>query len=98
MIDVTPEARALVQRLLAGEGKPQGGLRITLAPDGDNDGDSAFELEVADRPLPADQVHEVDGVRLFVDSRAATELDGGQLAVEEGELALVLPEAATVGG
>lgn len=95
MIRLSNEARAFVRRLLAGEGTPDGGVRITAAEEDDG---IACEVQLADQPVPGDTVLEQDGVRLFLDSVAADALDDAELVVEDGELALALPEAAEAAG
>ncbi|MBI3972968.1 MAG: HesB/YadR/YfhF-family protein [Chloroflexi bacterium] len=92
MIRVSEEAQALIRRLLTNEGAPGGGVRITAA--GEEDGGSAFELQATESPERGDVVLETGGVRLFLDRQAADALDDAELAVEDGDLALAVPEAA----
>ena len=96
MIHVTEEARDHIRRLLATAGPPEAGIRITARAEGDG-GDLACEVEVAGRPKRGDAVLETGGVRLFFDARAADALDDAELVVEDGELALALPEAGGCG-
>jgi hypothetical protein len=91
MITVTAEARALAHRRLAEAGRPGAGLRIATPAGNGDDGPVAVDVEFADAPGPGDWVRNTGGVRLFLEPRAATALDGGEIGVENGELVLSLP-------
>lgn len=95
MIQVSEEARALVRRLLVDAEGAGRGVRITGV---DQDGDTAFEIQVADRPEANDAVLETGGIRLFLDRQAADALDDAELVVDGGDLALAVPEPAGGGG
>lgn len=92
MIGVTEEAREYIRRLLGDAGTGNGGLRITAGDD--EGGELTCELQVVDHPESSDVVVQTHGVRLFLDSRAAGALDDAKLIVEQGDLALAMPEAA----
>lgn len=93
MITVSQEARAHIPRLLADARAPGGGLRIRAAKR-EEDESVTCELEVAGRPDADETVVETGGVRLFLDRDTADFLDVAELVMEDGELALALPEAA----
>ncbi len=98
MIQISQEARALLRRLLSDEddaGRAGRGVQITAVAEG---GDTGFEIQIAGRPAPGETVIETGGVRLFLDSHAADALDDAELVVEDGELALAVPELAGAPG
>jgi len=88
----------LLRRLLSDEDDASmagRGVRITGVAEG---GDTAFEIQIADRLAPGETMLETGGVRLFLDRQAVDALDDTELVVEEGELALAIPELAGGGG
>jgi Fe-S cluster assembly iron-binding protein IscA len=52
------------------------------------------EMQFVDQPEPTDVVVAARGVHLFLNSQAADALDEAELVVDDGEVALALPEAA----
>lgn len=93
MISVSEQAREHIRRLLADAGTAQGSLRLSATED--EDGDLTCEMQVSDQPEPSDIVVEIQGVRLLLTSQVADALDKAELTVEDGELALAVPEAAS---
>ena len=90
MISISRDAGGHVRRLLDDAGLPSGGIRISAEELGDG---IACEIQAAEGPARDDTVIEIAGVRLFLDRAAAGALDGAELVVEDGELALALPQA-----
>lgn len=89
MLTLTDNAASVVstltQRTLgtdpaADAASAQGGLRIASTPAGDN-----FEVAVAPRPEPADQIVETSGARVYLEPDAATALDDKVLDAQVDE-------------
>lgn len=82
MITMTPMASEKVKQLLASRGTPDHGLRIGVRGGGCS-GNSYF-MEFADAAAPGDQVIELEGVKVFVDTRSAMVLAGTEVDYVEG--------------
>jgi iron-sulfur cluster assembly protein len=81
MITMTPGAASEVKRLLAKENKPELALRIGVR----SGGCSGFSYVLGfDTPQAEDQVQEVEGVKVVLDSKSAPYLEGTQLDYQEG--------------
>ncbi len=80
MINVTPKAVDRIRKLLE-SGKVQGGMRLGLVGGGCSGLSYKFKLESA--PRPDDEVFEYDGVKVFVDPKSYTYLDGLTLDYKE---------------
>ncbi len=80
MITVTPLAATKI-RLLLEKNRVTGGLRLGVVGGGCSGLTYKFKLEAESRP--ADQVFEVDGVKVFVDPKSYTHLDGLTLDYHE---------------
>ena len=73
-IEVTPEAAAVLQRSLElAQIDPASGGGVRLRAAKALGGGTDIQVELADAPLPDEQVVEQDGVRVFVD-RSVTDL------------------------
>jgi iron-sulfur cluster assembly accessory protein len=73
-IQLTPRAAAALRELLSEEGASGFGLRIQVV--GGGCAGFSYDLALANHPEPEDDSTEVDGVKLFVDRRARSLLDG----------------------
>lgn len=80
MINVTPKAIEKIRGLLEAN-QVQGGLRLGLVGGGCSGLTYKFKLE--SEPRPNDNVFEFDGVRVFVDPKSYTYLDGLTLDYKE---------------
>src|SRR5215471_17767614 len=80
MITVTPLA-AMKIRLLLEKNHVSGGLRLGVVGGGCSGLTYKFKLE--SEPRPADHVVETDGVKVFVDPKSYTHLDGLTLDYHE---------------
>jgi iron-sulfur cluster insertion protein len=80
-INLTPRAAAALRGLLAEEGAAGFGLRIQVV--GGGCAGFSYDLALTDHPEPEDDATEVDGVKLFVDRRASSLLDGLTLDYED---------------
>lgn len=78
---VTPRAAAQVAEIARREGRPEGGLRVSVNPGGCSGFQYGFELE--DAPAPEDLVVEAGGARVFVDPVSLDLLAGAELDWEE---------------
>lgn len=90
VISISGDAAGHVRRLLDDAGLSGGGIRISAEEQRDG---IACEIQAAEGPAGDDTVVEIAGVRLFLDRAAAGALDDAELVVEDGELALALPQA-----
>jgi iron-sulfur cluster assembly accessory protein len=77
MINITEAASAKVRELLDEQGKPDHALRVFVR--GMSCSGPAYGMALDDEPRPDDQVEELGGIRLLVDSRSAPYLDGAQV-------------------
>lgn len=74
MLVVTTDAALAIRDLTHQPGLPdETGLRIATTASGD--GAPGLAAEVAPTPMPADQVVEAEGARVFLDEQAASALD-----------------------
>jgi len=74
-VSLSPTAVARVRVLLAKEGRPEGaGLRVSVVGGGCSG--MQYSLGLEDAPTPDDEVLQIDGVRVFVDSASANYLGG----------------------
>ncbi len=80
MINVTPKAVERIRTLLAAN-PPAGGLRLGLVGGGCSGLSYKFKIEPG--PRSDDQVFEFDGVRVFVDPKSYTHLEGLTLDYKE---------------
>ena len=80
MITVTPLAATKIRQLLE-KNHVSGGLRLGVVGGGCSGLTYKFKFE--SEPRAADQVFEVDGVKVFVDPKSYTHLDGLTLDYHE---------------
>ncbi len=83
MINVTSKAVEKIREMLKAHGV-EGGLRLGLVGGGCSGLTYKFKLEPA--PRPNDEVFEFDGVKVFVDPKSYTHLDGLTLDYKESLL------------
>lgn len=74
MILMTEASIAEVKRLLEQEGKQSWGLRVGVAGGGCSG--LSYTMEFDEKPKPADNVAEYDGVRVFCDPKSYLFLNG----------------------
>jgi iron-sulfur cluster assembly protein len=94
MLMITQDAAEAIAQALAEE-PDSSGFRIAERTYSLNGSGPAIQMELASAPEDEDEVIEDQGVRLFVDPRAAKTLDGKVLdaELEEGEVRFALLEA-----
>jgi iron-sulfur cluster assembly protein len=94
MLMITHDAAEAINQALAEE-PDSSGFRIAERTYSLNGSGPAIHMELASEPEAEDEVIEDQGVRLFVDPRAAKTLEGKVLdaEVEEGELRFALLDA-----
>ncbi len=81
MITLTPGAASEVKRLLAKENKPEVGLRIGVR----SGGCSGFSYVLGfDAVHEGDKTEDVEGIKLFVDSKSVAYLEGIELDYQDG--------------
>jgi iron-sulfur cluster assembly protein len=82
MITLTPEAVAKVKSILA-ERKEDAGLRIAVV----GGGCSGFQYQMAldKEPRADDKVLDIDGLRVFVDTRSLMYLNGTNIDYVDGQ-------------
>lgn len=93
MLMITQDAAEAIAQALAEE-PDTSGFRIAEKTYSLNGSGPAIQMELASAPEDEDEVIEDQGVRLFVDPRAAKTLDGKVLdaEIEEGEVRFALLE------
>jgi iron-sulfur cluster assembly protein len=93
MLMITQDAAEAITHALAEE-PDSSGFRIAERTYSLNGSGPAIQMELASAPEDEDEVIEDQGVRLFVDPRAAKTLDGKVLdaEIEEGEVRFALLE------
>ena len=74
MISVTPKAVEKLREALAKHQAAAGGMRLGVVGGGCSG--LAYKFKVEAEPRLGDQVFEFDGVRVFVDPKSFTHLDG----------------------
>lgn len=85
MIEVTASAARVIARQLTKQGLERGGLRVAIKAGGCSGYSYVFKFEPAAKPT--DQVFDgPDGVKVFVDPRSFTLLDGTVLDFDEHNL------------
>jgi iron-sulfur cluster assembly protein len=94
MLMITHDAAEAITLALAEE-PDSSGFRIAERTYSLNGSGPAIQMELASEPEAEDQVIEDQGVRLFVEPRAAQTLEGKVLdaEIEEGELRFALLDA-----
>lgn len=93
MLTLTAEAVSAVRQLTKRPDMPEDtGLRIASVATGD--GAATYAIDIAEAPLPTDQVVEAEGARVYLDQTAATEFDDKALdaEVEAGQVRFQLME------
>lgn len=92
MLTVTDDAATAIRTLAAQNDLPaQTGVRISSTTR--ESGATALGLSVAEGPLPDDEVIEVKGARVFVDSAVAADLEDKALdaqVTEQGQVQFML--------
>jgi Fe-S cluster assembly iron-binding protein IscA len=92
MLTVTDDAATAIRTLAAQNDLPaQTGVRISSTTG--ESGATALGLSVAEGPLPEDEVIEVQGARVFVDSAVAADLEDKALdaqITEQGQVQFML--------
>lgn len=81
MITISPTAASEVKRLLQKENKPEFGLRIGVRAGGCSG--MSYMLGF-DTPQEGDDVRDVEGIKLIVDTKSAAYLEGTQLDYQDG--------------
>jgi iron-sulfur cluster assembly protein len=84
MIEITDSAARVIARQLEREQAAGGGLRIAVKAGGCSGFSYVFTFEPAARET--DHVFEGDGVKVFIDPRSLSLLDGTVLDFDEGNL------------
>jgi iron-sulfur cluster assembly protein len=94
MLMITQDAAEVIAQALAEE-PGSSGFRIAERNYSLNGSGPAIQMELAPEPEDDDQVIEDQGVRLFVEPRAAATLDGKVLdaQIEDGEVRFALLDA-----
>ena len=80
-IQITPEAAAVVKKLLVDKNVPDYGLRVFISGGGCSGLSYGMALEAEARPY--DNVIEKDGVKVFIDPTSAMYLTGATIGYEE---------------
>jgi Fe-S cluster assembly iron-binding protein IscA len=92
MLTITDDAATAIRTLAAQNDLPaQTGVRISSTTG--ESGATALGLSVAEGPLPEDEVIEVQGARVFVDSAVAADLEDKALdaqITEQGQVQFML--------
>lgn len=81
MITISPNAATEVKRLLTKENRPELGLRIGVRAGGCSG--MSYMLGF-DTPQEGDKVQDVEGIRIFVDTKSEPYLEGTQLDYQDG--------------
>ena|SRR5579864_7225573 len=81
MITLTPGAVSEVKRLIAKENKPELGLRVGVRSGGCSGMSYMLGFDTAHE---GDSVHEVEGIKVLLDSKSAGYLEGTQLDYVDG--------------
>ena len=79
MINVTPTAASKIGELLAEENKTSAGLRVFVQGGGCSGFQYGLMIDEGEGDAQADQVFEVNGVRLFVDPISMRYLKGAEV-------------------
>ena len=79
MINVTPTAASKISELLAEENKTDAGLRVFVQGGGCSGFQYGLMIDEGEGDAQADQVFEVNGVRLFVDPISMRYLKGAEV-------------------
>ena len=82
MFEVTSKAASEIKRLLADEDIPNAVLRVRVVPGGCSG--FSYEMGFDDETDEADQIFEVEGVRVAIDESSYTYLHGGVLDYTDG--------------
>jgi iron-sulfur cluster assembly protein len=92
VLTITPTAADAINAIVSSSPVPDGGLKISAEPPGDNS--AGFQLSVVEAPAETDTVVEEQGSRVFVEETAAPQLDGAILdaQVEAGQVRFSLQE------
>jgi len=82
MVTLTNTASEKVKEFLSENGKPDAGLRIRVV----GGGCSGFQYQLAldEGSQPEDKIFEQDGIKVFVDSKSITYLEGTEIDYVEG--------------
>jgi iron-sulfur cluster assembly protein len=81
MIQLTPKAVEKVREIMRDQGLAEGGLRVGVKGGGCSGLSYNLALDTEERP--GDKVFEVDGVKLFVDTKSFLFLNGSTLDYKE---------------
>ncbi|MEI8295052.1 MAG: iron-sulfur cluster assembly accessory protein [Alphaproteobacteria bacterium] len=81
---ITPQALERVQVLLAQRGRPSAGIRVGTKTKGCSG--LSYTLEYADEANPYDESVTIDGVTVFIDSKALLYLLGTEMDFVQNEL------------
>jgi len=74
MVKLTEKAIKEVKRLQEQEGKQEWGLRVGV--EGGGCSGLSYTLDFAEKPTDADNIHDFDGVKVFVDPKSYLFLNG----------------------
>jgi len=81
MITLTSKAVVEVKRLLQSENKPELGLRVGVR----SGGCSGFSYMLGfDSVHEGDNIHDIDGIKLFVDTKSLATLEGTEVDYSDG--------------
>jgi iron-sulfur cluster assembly protein len=84
VLTVTPRAADAINVIVSSSPVPQGGLKISGAPEGDSQ--AAFQLSVVEGPAGTDSIVEEQGSRVFLEDSVAPQLDNAVLDAQvEGD-------------
>lgn len=81
MITISPNAATEVKRLLTKENRPELGLRIGVRAGGCSGMSYMLGFDTAQE---GDKVQDVEGIRIFVDTKSEPYLEGTQLDYQDG--------------
>lgn len=94
---VTPNAVQRIHYLRKKEDKPNGALRLRIIAGGCSG--MQYRMDMTDTPRPTDVILEKEDVKVFVDPKSMTFLQGSTLDYEEdllgGQFKIVNPNAKT---
>ena len=86
MINVTPAAASKITELLVEENKMAGGLRVFVQGGGCSGFQYGLMIDEGEGDPSADQVFEVNGVRLFVDPISLRYLKGAEVDFVDNQM------------
>src|SRR5579862_7472226 len=91
MINVTPSAASKIAELLVEENKQDAGLRVFVQGGGCSGFQYGLMIDEGEGDTSADQVFEVNGVRLFVDPISLRYLKGAEVDFVDNHMGAASP-------